>query len=61
MKAHWLDKGGDITTETLHANGVYSAKISSSPEAYRAPLDRVKDTSISSGRISISMLSSTIG
>lgn len=42
MRAHWLDKGGDITPETLLANGVYSARISSSPVAYRAPLDRVK-------------------
>ena len=42
MKAHWLDKGGAITTETLSANGVYSARIPSLPDAYRAPLDRVK-------------------
>lgn len=42
MRAHWLDKGGDITADTLSANGVFSAKIPSSPEAYRAPLDRVK-------------------
>jgi len=42
MKAHWLDKGGDITVETLIANGVYSATIPSSPDAYRVPLDRVK-------------------
>jgi 1,2-dihydroxy-3-keto-5-methylthiopentene dioxygenase len=43
MKAHWLDTGGDISPETLLSEGVYSAKIPASPEAYRAPIDRVKD------------------
>src|SRR5262245_11945215 len=43
MRAHWLDKGGAISTETLSVHGVYFAKIPSSPEAYRVPLDRVKE------------------
>jgi 1,2-dihydroxy-3-keto-5-methylthiopentene dioxygenase len=42
MRAHWLDKGGDITAEALAEHGVYSATIPSSPEAYRAPIDSVK-------------------
>lgn len=42
MKAHWLDKGGDISPETLGKHGVYSVKIPTAPDAYRAPLDRVR-------------------
>lgn len=43
MRAHWLDKGGDIPGATLLANGVVSTRIPASPGAYRLPLDRVKE------------------
>lgn len=43
MRAHWLDKGGSISAETLSRHGVYSARILAAPDAYRAPLDQVKD------------------
>lgn len=42
MRAHWLDRGGDISAETLAGHGVYSERIPPSPDAFRAPLDRVK-------------------
>lgn len=42
MRAHWLDKGGDISPDDLVRHGVYFASLTVQPDAYREPLDRVK-------------------
>jgi 1,2-dihydroxy-3-keto-5-methylthiopentene dioxygenase len=42
MRAHWLDREGEISGETLATNGVYHERIETAPAAYRRPVDRVK-------------------
>jgi 1,2-dihydroxy-3-keto-5-methylthiopentene dioxygenase len=42
MKAHWLDKGGDISAQKLNEQGVFYTKLEADPAEYRAPIDRVK-------------------
>ena len=42
MRAHWLDRQGDISEGVLANNGIYYEKIDTSPALYRAPVDRVK-------------------
>ena len=39
MKAHWLEKGGDITAEVLAKNDVFYSRMDAAKERYRAPLD----------------------
>jgi len=42
MKAHWLEKGGDITPEVLAKNDVFCSRMDTAKEHYRTPLDEVK-------------------
>ena len=42
MKAHWLDKGGEIPEKKLAEQGVFYAKLEAEPASYRTPIDRVK-------------------
>lgn len=42
MKAHWLDRGGDISEETLTKDGIHYERIDTEPSLYRKPVDRVK-------------------
>jgi 1,2-dihydroxy-3-keto-5-methylthiopentene dioxygenase len=42
MKAHWLDRGGEISEGVLANNGIYYEKIDTGPALYRKPVDRVK-------------------
>jgi 1,2-dihydroxy-3-keto-5-methylthiopentene dioxygenase len=42
MKAHWLEKGGDITPEVLAKNDVFYSRMDTAPDRYRVPLDEVK-------------------
>jgi 1,2-dihydroxy-3-keto-5-methylthiopentene dioxygenase len=42
MKAHWLERDGEISAETLTNNGIYHERIETDPASYRKPVDRVK-------------------
>jgi 1,2-dihydroxy-3-keto-5-methylthiopentene dioxygenase len=42
MRAHWLDREGDISEEELGAGGVYCARMEVSPAAHRGALERLK-------------------
>jgi 1,2-dihydroxy-3-keto-5-methylthiopentene dioxygenase len=42
MRAHWLDREGEIAETVLEKNGVYYQRIDTSPALYREPVDRVK-------------------
>jgi 1,2-dihydroxy-3-keto-5-methylthiopentene dioxygenase len=42
MRAHWLDREGEIAEAVLEKNGVYYQRIETSPALYREPVDRVK-------------------
>lgn len=42
MRAHWLDREGEIAEAVLEKNGVYYQRIDTSPALYREPVDRVK-------------------
>jgi 1,2-dihydroxy-3-keto-5-methylthiopentene dioxygenase len=42
MKAHWLERTGEIPAQELTANGVYYEKLSTDEGAYQAALDRLR-------------------
>ncbi|HEX7669219.1 MAG TPA: cupin domain-containing protein [Polyangiaceae bacterium] len=42
MKAHWLERGGEISGETLTKDGIHHERIETDPALYRKPVDRVK-------------------
>lgn len=42
MRAHWLERTGDITADELATQGVYYARLETRPEQFQAPLDVLK-------------------
>lgn len=42
MRAHWIERGEEVTPAELDAQGVHYARLATEPTAFQAPLDALK-------------------
>lgn len=42
MRAHWIERGGEVTPAELDAEGIHYARLRNEPASYQGPLDALK-------------------